>query len=337
MTNLPSDMTDDPTSDFADVLRQELLPIFRETRDEARSRGARARLISRGILAVGGAVALGLAILHPFEDEGARWVVPVFVLAAAGILSAVVRHQTRSNFNRRIKDRVVPILARQLGITDFRARPDPAYLALHALHDLRILPFFTEIDIEDGMSGRWREVGYRLAEVRLRRRRPGDRKDQGDKYELVFKGLAMEVETPVDMPWTLFEVSPAGFLGRVQDATLSARGLQPVHYGDGSGQADAPFRVYSEDPAAARAQLPAIFLQTLARIAAQQGQEPRRIEAGFRGRTFYLCLRRKEEFLEVDAFDTTEDQFTANCRDALEDMALPRRIIDLLIDGPDAG
>ncbi|MGI3164618.1 hypothetical protein [Pseudooceanicola sp. 200-1SW] len=320
---------------FARLYGSEVLPLYRSSRDLAEHKQRRARFQARVVLGLGALAALLVGAFHPFEADTPRWIVPAFILVAFGIIAGVIVQQTRARFNRQMKDQIAPILAGHLGVSDFVARPPRDYLDLPALHRLQILPQFTDIAIEDGMAGRWRDVGYRLAEVTLRKRKAStDDDNKGESWERVFKGLVLEVETPVDMPWTVFEAGPRGILGKVRDVFLSAHGLRPVDYGLGEA---APFRVYSEVPGRAKELVPPLFLETLVQIASDQGQEPRRIEAGFRGRTFHLCLRRTEDFLELDAYRTDPETFQQNCRRALADMALPRRVIDLLIDGPTQG
>ncbi|PJE29431.1 hypothetical protein PSM7751_00946 [Pseudooceanicola marinus] len=319
---------------FARLFDDEIQPLYRSTRDLAATKARKARLQSRIVLGLGVLAAGTLAVLHPFDGEAPRWIGPVVILVLAGIIAGVIVHQARASFNRRIKEQVAPLLAAHLGVGDFIIRPHRSYLDLHALTDLQILPRFTDVSIEDGMSGRWRDVGYRLAEVTLRKRMPKSKDDHGPRYQTIFKGLVMEVETPVDMPWTIFEAGPLGFLGGFKEKLMSVRGLSPVDYGLGD---EAPFRVYSEQPERAQELVPPLFLETLVQIASEQGTEPRRIEAGFRDRTFHLCLRRSEDFLELDAYDTDPQAFAQSCRAALSDMALPRRVIDLLIDGPAQG
>ena len=319
---------------FARLYEGEILPLYRSSREQARTKAGKARLQSRVVLGLGVVVAGLLALVHPFEGDTPRWLVPVIVAVFFAIIAGVIVQQAKASFNRRIKAQVAPALARHLEVAEFVAKPSHGYLDLHGLHSLQILPRFSEIRIEDGMAGRWREVGYRLAEVTLRRRRHRTKDDNGPRYERVFKGLVLEVETPVDMPWTIFEAGPRGMLGGFKEALLAARGLRPVDYGLGDA---APFRVYSEAPERAQDLVPPLFLDTLVQIASDQGAQARRIEAGFQGRTFHLCLRRSEDFLELNAYDTDPQAFAQSCRAALADMALPRRVIDLLIDGPARG
>lgn len=330
MTGQPFEERAPHETGFAASYRDEILPIFRNSREEARRKARHARIAVRIMLALGFGGAFWLFFFYPFTNPVPRIVAPVFVMIFTGVLAGVTFQWTRKAFNNRIKEAIAPVFMRHLGIDRYHRRPPRDFLPLRHLRKLRLLPAYDRSTTEDAISGLWRDVPYELVEAQLQERR--SRGDDDDEYVTVFKGLVVRVACPTPMPWTLFESSDAGLLGRWRTGWLKQKGLRKVDYGPGHGAL--PFEVFSADPEMARSQLPPPFLRMLEELAQGQGVETRRMDAGFEGRDFFLCLRRSESFLEIDAFELGEEDFAASCRAALADMALPRRIIDLLIDGP---
>ncbi|PJE25804.1 hypothetical protein SAMN06297129_2404 [Pseudooceanicola antarcticus] len=327
MTGHPFEERAPHEAGFSARFRSEILPIFRQSREEARRKASNARIAVRIMLVLGFGGALWLFLFYPFTNIVPRIVAPAFVMIFTGVIAALTFQWTRKAFNNRIKQAITPSFLRHLEIDHYQSRPEQDF---RHLRKLRLLPAYDHSRAEDGFSGHWRDVPYELVEAELDERR--SRGDDETEYVTVFKGLVIRIGCPTPMPLTRFEPNEEGLLGRLQSGWLKAQGLRRVDYGPGQGAL--PFAVFSTDPEEARAQLPPPFLRMLETLAQGEGLAPRRLEAAFDGPNFYLCLPRTESFLEIDAFELSEEDFALSCREALADMALPRQIIDLLIDGP---
>lgn len=313
---------------FAAIFAAEIVPWVEAQREtllaNRRTARRRAQLIAAGALLV----AIGLLFLP--IPIGARLTMAglvLFVAMGGALAVATARHGE----DRAGREALGPIFARFVGADRYAVEPSADFLDLAAAGAALQLGRWNRTRLEDGLTGRWRGIGYRLVEAYLGYRRPGEKRN-----ETAFNGLLIEIETPVAMPWTVIRPTLGPTLSALRRGIDDDR-LLPLRLPGGAG--DEAFEIVTEDPEAARAQIGPSFVDALERIAARQ-EEGCRLHAAFRGRTFTLALSRRTPFLRgVGAVDGP-DAPAALCRAALADVVLPRQLIDILTgaaDPPAAG
>jgi hypothetical protein len=315
---------------FSAVFERDILPIYhaRRAEGEALAQGARRR--SRLVAAVGFGLCLLMFVWAPLGPDVPAWVLPLFIGFVGLILTGLAARSRRDDFNRRMKDDVLPLMTRFLGFEEFRARPGPDYIDLQTLKDVRIFSPYDRALLEDGLAGEWRGVSFRMAEVDLSRRERDN--DDRNRWVTVFRGLVLEVASPISLPDTLILGKFGPLLDEMRKGLVLEKRFLPVDLGV---PPDAlPFHVYSTNPGVVRTQIGPLFLEKMAAVATETTTRENQLEAAFVGSVFHLALSRRDDFAEVSAFGRSAAEFSESCRSALADLARPARIIDLLIDGP---
>ncbi len=328
--SLPGDPR--PDAALAEIWEADLLPLFRAGRSEARRRQRMSRISGIGLFALGLIGAAALRIWPPFPDTS-LWIPPLVGFGLCAFFAALVAQENRRGFNSRLKGRILPLLAECMGMRHDH-RPAADFLDLRAVAGQRMLAHFTRVDLEDGLTGSWRGMGFRWVEAKLTSPGGGSDDGPGDRRRVSFEGIVMEVETPHPMPWILFQPQTQEAPSD-SHATSHSGGtvLQRMRFGG----YDLPggYAVYAADPAAAEAEIGPAFASTLSSIAKRHGRANRPVSGFFHGDRFTLLMRFNRPFLELDAYKVDEAGFAVACRGALEDMMMVRQIIDLLMDGPD--
>ncbi len=317
---------------FAEVYAREILPIYRNSRAEAETLQKRAKKRAKIVAAVGLFITVSLLARPPFGADLPRWVLPLFPAFIFTVLTLIIATSGTGAFSQRLKEQVMPILARFLEIKAYHSTPPNGFVDIAALEEVKIFSAYDRLSIEDGLEGIWRDVPYRVAELNLRKRRSSSEEDR-HKYDTVFRGLVMEITSPVALPDTVIMGKFGNILDDLRETFVLPDRYTPVAFEaqDGGEQDGLPFAVYSVNPNAARAQFGPVFLEKLQAIAQDHAGKDLRLAAAFGGTTFRLTLHRRAAFLEINALSDTEEAFAESCRTALADMARPARIIDLLI------
>lgn len=313
---------------FAKVFAERILPIYRERRAEGEEAGRKARRTARIIFGTGVALAVVLWLLGPILGAP-LWLPPAIILVLFGIAALVWVGLTRQSFNEEMKAAIAPHMTEFMGLTYYHKHPNPLHVDIVALRSAYAVGDYTRSELEDGMTGLWRGVPWRMAEVQLKKRRPG--KDQSDETS-VFAGLVLEIESPKEMPFILFLSDRGEMMEGLRARFALPKGLQRLDFPD--AEVEKAYAVYTDDVEAARAAITPAFGHTLLAIARAHARDEKAVAAAFRGNMFHLALRRPGHFFEIDAFEKSETEVMEACRTALSDMATPREVIDLLIDGP---
>lgn len=110
----------------------------------------------------------------------------------------------------------------------------------------------------------------------------------------------------------------------------SGRGLPKVD--TGHTEFERHFEVYSADPQVARDVLSPGFLDNFVTIAEAEGGRhgAEGLEAGFHDESFFMALKREEDFLKMGRLTTPADQIEEDLHGVFADIATTRRIIDRL-------
>lgn len=317
---------------LADIWEADLLPLYRESRNEARRRQRLSRISAVALLALGLIAATALVLMPPFPDTSV-WIPALVAFGLCAFLAALISQENQRNFNTHLKGRMMPHLAGAMGMTH-QAEPATDFVDLHAVRGQRIVDSFDRVTLEDGLSGGWRGMGFRWTEAKLTAPKGGSDDGPGDNRRVAFLGIVMEVETPQEMPWILFQPTTAGRPAAEHETSHSdGVTLKRVSF-DGI---DLPggYAVYARDPAAARAAIGPAFAMTLAEIAKRHGRANRPVSGFFYDNRFTLLMRYNRAFLDLDVYRVDEQGFAVACRGALEDLQMIHQVVDLLMDGPD--
>lgn len=308
---------------FAAIFADRVLPAIHARRGEQRA--ARASALRSALVSAGIGAGLGLVawLLLP---GAAGWITGLILATIGGFVALAFLASTARAFDTDTRTELGPVLARFMGIETYIAEPARGWIAISAFRDAHLVGRHTSETLTDGLEGTWRHVRFRLAEATLRRSKSGE-----TGSETVFSGLLMSVETPRPMPFVVFLSEVGGVLGGLRRRFLLPDSLQPLEFPD--PEVEATFEAYAEDHDAAWQALSPRFGRTLLAIARAHGGGGR-VRAAFSGKRFLLALPRHEPFFPLAAFNRTDAQVAEACRQTLDDLRLPREVIDLLIDGP---
>jgi len=161
---------------FDDLFRRDVVPKLRGLKDQRLEQQKRflAALGLTGAVIIGAIVVLGAIDL--------AWAIfATFVAVAIGMF---VLDRIRKTYHRAVRAAVMPAVCEAIG--DITPTPGSAAgLDLQTAAELGVVPGYHRHAIDDAFTGRYREVGFTMAEVRLRRRSGGRRR----RSRTVFKAF----------------------------------------------------------------------------------------------------------------------------------------------------
>lgn len=208
------------TADPNEILSRQILPVYRRTRARAARRLWRLRAEALAILALG-ALPLLHYIRNASADDDPDNVKLIMALSTLVIVIAwqVFRRRRRS-FNRTFNARVLPLVIQELGLDRYDPTPDHGLICIDkAVRGLALPPYDRDFP-EDGLSGTWRAVSWRLQEAKLiqTKGKLGRKifedasliRKAGKRQEVVFHGPVLRIETPDPSPWTVIETKQFG-------------------------------------------------------------------------------------------------------------------------------
>ncbi|MEM8795514.1 MAG: DUF3137 domain-containing protein [Pseudomonadota bacterium] len=205
--------------------------------------------------------------------------------------------------------------------------------SVNRLRALHIVPEADRSHFGPSISGKWRDTAYRMTKatfVNQTRDRDGDRKST-----VVFSGILLEVECPVDMPKIVFLPDFGKTLNAVFGwATRNNRPPHQLHFPD--EEVEKVFEVYTDDPERAKANLSPDFGRILLEFAGDyQRSSKKHIAAAFEGKRFYLAIDLPHAFMSFDISSEPLSSCNDRIHQAMADLMIPRKIIDRLVEGED--
>lgn len=307
---------------FAKVFAERLMPVLAGFAAQRQAAWRRARIGAGAVLVLGAACIVALWLYGP-QDPPLQYVLTGFAAFVTIMLTFPMVLLAGGGLDEQAAEKVGPILADFLGDATYRRRPDKDFVAVGRMVALHVVRGY-DVRLQDGVEGTWRGVRYKIVEMSMRNPPTG-----GDgKTRRWFNGLVMEIETPVAMPTILFQPE----MGLLSDMLKGpAEGRTRLAFPDPEVQA--AFRVYADDPDAVWQAIRPGFGRTLLDIATAQGGETKRLSAAFEDKRFYLAMLGVRNFMAVNMYFSAPDRYPDQCRRALADLTLPRRIIDRLIGG----
>ncbi|MDQ0317327.1 DUF3137 domain-containing protein [Amorphus orientalis] len=335
---------------FSSYFDDRIRPVLAELKvEEKRTRGAGKRwarnVLLVGLLPIAGAAWLGLGPMG-----GAWWpavLAALVVLFVAGMGLAA----TSTAFDDTAREKILPLLfefeARQSGVPAVRYRQNPADGFVDAVAFARLDLFpdpggATRIEVRRGIDGGWNGVRYRMAHVLLESEgRSGT--DNTSHRKTLFSGGLLEIDLPdalrETMPLIVFctDRSDLGVFAALKSRTeIAGRPVERLRFPD--PDVEEAYDVYTTDVAAAQAHFTPAFGRALLDVATDISGRPRPLAAAFNGGVFQLAIpgtdvphRLSRGFLDIRVFNQGKDRIDAELAAALDDIALPRQVIDRLV------
>ncbi|MQX37585.1 DUF3137 domain-containing protein [Roseospira navarrensis] len=316
---------------FSQVFQDRILPVVESRQEKRKSLAQKSGLTALAAGSIAAGVIIALWMYTASESFMGPLIATVGIIVAAVVVTRALQRKQRAAFDGEIAEAIGPVVCDFMGIDHFRHGVDRGFLSPDTFRALRLVGSFNRVTVQDGLEGAWRGVRYRMVEAHLQYRSGGKNRST----RTVFKGLLMRIDTPNPMPKILFLREQGAVLGWMRDTFTGVSSLERLEFPD--PEVEEVYEVYTDDRPAAQAALSPGFGRTLLDLRdAHQGAKGY-LAAAFEGRHFYLAVRQKGDFFNLGASDLEPDRFAERCRDALEDLLLPRRVIDTLLGGPEAG
>lgn len=257
-------------------------------------------------------------------------VVAVIVLVLGVIGALVGRNIQHRAWSGSVAETIMPAICDHVGDLHYDRNARDGF-PVGALRDLGMIGRYDNKRFSDRLWGRYRDTDFEVVEARLTRTVKDS--DNKSKTETVFDGLLFRIGVPVDVPTPILIARDHGKIFNTLGSWTSrgkGRGMPKVELDHEAFEA--AFEVHAENPEDARRFLPPAFLDNLLTIAESEGGKKGAdaMTAGFEGRSFYLALSRKGDFLAMGSLSTPVTEMEDDLHSVFDDLDLVHRIIDRL-------
>lgn len=304
---------------FAEVYEQKIRPFLESI--ERRRAAANGKGWLWALVTVAISLVIGAAISAHFDSY---WTLFVLGLITPIFVAPEIYKEVTRNVQLEMYGFLGPVLSDFLGGTTIEVMPEGDFLSEWGrIRESGILPKFNTVEPEEGITGTWRDVGYRAWEMSLLKR-------TGKRNMTVFKGLVFQINVPIDMPKTVF-LKERGMLTGLAEAFSSARqGMEHLEFPN--PDFEKTYQVYSEDVALVQEKLSPRIGKALLEIARDQFGKDRYVGVAFEGHHMFMALSLKHDFLSLGRTSASLAKFEETLHQLLADLVLPRRIIDALLE-----
>jgi hypothetical protein len=311
--------------DFRAVFDDRIAPLLTASAEERRARIAKGKRLAAAIVVIGFAVsAVGVVALS--EALVSALVAGVMGMAfTIGIAYTVVRRADAA-IDRRIAEEAAVVLADHAFGGRFDPRPAPGFIALDRFDSLKVLAWGQSTTLRGGVTGTWRDIGFRMVAARRTRRTRSGGDNDHDRTRVVFAGLLLLIEVPREMPAIVIQRRRGAWLTFFSSAPRP--GMRAASLGDEGF--DSAYELWTDDPEGAPARLGPAFGALFVDLARHLTGRPTDLAAAFDGARFFLAVPGRGDFLNLSSRGLDVEAFARRCSEALEDMRLPCRIIDAL-------
>lgn len=306
---------------FALFHQQKIAPILESL--EAQRLALKEKARKRAVIV--GTITLVLALLalnvHPFF--------PIFPLLFGSAFTFVTYDTMGDKFRTSLTEKIAPLLCKFLGQTQYQRHPEPDFLPIDQLQQLSLLPNNGRYTLKEAVHGTWRDVSFRLLDAHFFT----TERDYNDKQRrtTIFSGIVIEVDCPVHMPIIVFLPDFGNLMNRV--FKWAGRNALPAHkLAFPDSDLESIYEVYTDDVEQAQKLLKPEFGNKLLRFSKQFQGRNRTLRAAFKGQKFYMAISLPHDFLNLNAYHDSLENFDGRLRAALSDLTIPRKIIDQLID-----
>jgi Protein of unknown function (DUF3137) len=303
-----------PSRQFADLFRREVAPHVERLETERRRQRHSCLAV---ILATGGVAIGSLIVLWPVNREIA------FVLAlAVGVLGFALQGYLRNQFSSELRKLVMPAICRAIGGLTHEVGGQTG-IDLEELVDLGLLPSHNRRAIDDVFTGRHRDTGFTMIEARLRRRGGGRRRST----RAVFRGLILQIETPMPVPARILIARDSGAVGnRLKGWLKRIGGMERVAVPHPAFEER--FELYADRPNLALETVSPAFCDVMVELAEAHAGKP--LQGAFAERHFYLSMPRSGDQFRMGSVFRPLDDLEAEAGRVLHDVQIVHRVIDTL-------
>lgn len=303
---------------FAEVFDNDIAPRLAELEAERQARHKQYRQRLSGAVIGLPLLALLIAYLGGVAILGFVFIGTIL----AGFLAARFVGQPKRGFRDALRAAVMPPVCRFFGEMQ-HAHGRSGTIGLSRFSQAGVVGSFNRASVDDVFTGRYREVGFAVAEAKLRRRGGGRNRSQST----VFRGLLVAVDVPKAFPGRILIGRDYGDIGNALAGWFKQfGGLQRVELPH--GQFESMYAAYSDNPEAARAWLTPDFLENW--VAVAEAYRGSAIRAAFAGSEFLAALPHSKNLFEAGALATPLDRIEEDLHRLLWEITIPHRLIDFL-------
>ncbi|MWD27148.1 DUF3137 domain-containing protein [Aquicoccus sp. SCR17] len=315
---------------FSEVFSDRIVPRLDELEQKRQAILSVAKRHATIALAVG--VVFGLWFTWAGEGSGgiggliAGFLLPV---AFGGVAAFLLWKRQAAKWRGSAAETIMPVICDFIGDMTYDHEALRGF-PLERIQKLGVIRPFGEAKTTDRLEGTYRDTPFELVQAKLS---SNSRRRDDDGAKTQFKGLLMRIGVPEP----------------ISDRILIARDFHgpgnklAEMFGGGTGRRlpkvdtghelfEQYFEVYSSNPSVAREILAPGFLDSFVKIAeAESGRHgPEGLEAGFHEESFFMALKRDDEFLQMGALTSPADEIEDELHGVFEDISTVRRIIDRL-------
>lgn|GEM_PF-3052062 len=343
---------------FAAFYLERIRPVFQSLKAEEK-KVRRAGLRSAAIVLLAGVLPVAGALWLRSGPMGGAWWPAVMVGLVVLFIAGMVLAAASGTVEDLVRKTVLPLLidfrtqATDESALRFVENPAKDFVDAKAFGNLRLFPdalFPNSFEATRGIEGTWKGVPYRMAHVLMQNEI--HRASEPAKRKTLFSGgllqvpldtiLAPSLERP--LPLTVFCADREGLgpFGGLADlvksrAEIAGTNVLPVPLAD--PELEKIYDVYSEDPDALPEYFSSVIGRALTGIATDILGVPRYLAAAVLDGRFYVAFpasdlphRHERGFLDLRAFGMSEGRFLEELRAALEDLAVPEKVVSGLLD-----
>lgn len=310
---------------FAQLYSSAIVPLLRRATDERASVRPRSRTWAIAIGVLSGAMTLAALIMFT-KDLSSFLILLGFGSFSTLILCGVIMREPHRPIDARLAEHTGEILAEHTFNGSYLQEAPKDWVPVDRLAELGVIGWSGTCQMGAGLEGIHSGRRFRIAFVHKTRKMAGD-KDHNDRM-IVFSGLVLKVDLPVSMPLTV--IRPRNLnseYARVQ-THVSHITQRPL----GDSEFDQQYELWTRSGQITREALGPDFSARFLTFTQSFGRKISGVGLIFDGNTLLVAIdRRRQSFLDLEAYGLDETSFQEKCAGVVEEMRLPGRMIDTLL------
>jgi hypothetical protein len=322
-------------SGFAAVYRARIAPRLQELDTTRRDILATAK--RHAAIAVGAGAVLGLIFVLSGGGFGdisgsvAGFLIPLAF--GVGIAVLLWKRQAR-RWSGSAAQTVMPEICAFIGDLSFDHEALRGF-PLERMQKLGVIRPFTRSEVSNRLEGRYRDTPFEIVAAELFSRNKESATPEGGSsgsVRTLFRGLLMRIGVPEPIPTRILIARDYGMGNKLASMFAKSSGRKMPKVDTGHAAFERDFEVYSPDPELARKVLAPGFLDSFVELAKAEGGQrgAEGIEAGFHDESFFLALKRDDDFLKISKLSAPVDDIEDELHGVFTDLATVQRIIDRL-------
>ncbi|MCR8826086.1 DUF3137 domain-containing protein [Pseudosulfitobacter koreensis] len=306
---------------FAAVYDREIAPFLREKEEVRAAAVRRSQLWTGAVFGISVVLALLAFRVHPM--------LPLFPLVFGGAAALFLYLTRGEKISAEVTHFIRPVICSFFDDMTFSETEAEGGFPKRRLEALGIVPRADESTIGPSIRGVWRGIGYTVTKASFRDAYRDSASDNRTRRTHLFGGIVLKIDCLEDMPTIVFCPDLGGAMNAVMK--WATPDLPPFRFEFPDARVEEVFEVYTDDPDLARKRLHQGFGERLLGFARDYQASKTFIAAAFQGRAFYLAIDLPHDFMNFDVASRPLDACNAKIHKALDDLMIPRRIIDILL------